>query len=251
MGIMSLWNRDHDPLLSFHEVIEAVGREHDMGETAEEVPLGAVVGSVGRSDDFDRDFRPLRRSARLAEVRRRFDAGEWPPPIRLLRLGELYFVVDGHHRVAVARERGWTTLPASVRRICTTAYARACLRACDLTTSAAERRFLEVLPLPDDVRTENSLGSPADWTRIADAAMAWGYRRLLVDGTSYCCAADLAAAWWHEEVTPVVAAWRAGPAGDHGLALTDLEVFVTELARRDDLGQLDWQDPANREAPCH
>ena len=243
------WNRDREPLLSFDEVLGAVGREHDMGESTDEVDLRAVVGSVARSDDFDREFRPRRRTDRLAETRRLFDEGRWPPPVRLLRLGDLFFVVDGHHRIAVARERKWATLPAVVRRICTVAYARAALRQADLATSAAERRTLERLPLPDEVRRANHLDAPADWARIADAAMAWGYRRTLADGTTYCCAADLAAAWWHQEVVPVVAAWRGRadlPAPD----LTDVQVFVAALAQRDGLGALDWDDPVNEQVPC-
>lgn len=248
---MGLLRRRREGLLGYDAVLAALGRDHDMGTYSDEVDLDAVVGSVARTEEFDSRFRPLRRTARLDDVRRQFDAGRWPPPIRLLRLGQLHFVVDGHHRVAVARERNWATLPARVHRVCTVAYARCCLRQVDLSTSAAERRFLEQLPLPEDVRRTNWLDSPADWARIADSAMAWGLRRQLADGTSYCCAADLAAAWWEREVVPTVEAWRLQEDAGSPPGQPDLQVFVAALARRDGLGALDWDDPANERVACH
>lgn len=247
---MSIFSRRGEPLLSYDEVIEAVGRHHDMGSYGDEVRLDAIVGSVARTEEFRAGFRPRRGTDRLDGVRRQFDEGRYPPPIELLRLGELYFVVDGHHRVAVARERNWVSIPARVRRLCTVAYARCCLRATDLAGSAAERRFLESIPLPDDVRRENWLASPADWSRLGDAAMAWGFRRQLADGTTYCCATDLALAWWEEEVRPVVASWRQAAGAETPTDLPDLQVFVAALAQRDGLGQLDWSDPLNERAPC-
>jgi hypothetical protein len=184
--------------------------------------------------------------ARLDDVRRKFDEGSFPPALELVRLGDLHFVIDGHHRVAVARERNWTTLPARVRRICTVAYARCCLRLTDLPTSEAERHFLEDVPLPDDMRAELRLDRPADWARLRDAALAWGYKRQRSGGTTYCCAHDLAAGWWSEEVLPVVQRLREHEPTD----LADIQLFVAALARRDSLGRLDWDDPANADTPC-
>ncbi len=59
--------------------------------------------------------------------------------------------------------------------MCTVAYARSCLPDVDLKASATHRRLLDRLPLPDDVRERNWLDTPADWSRIADAAVAWGF----------------------------------------------------------------------------
>jgi hypothetical protein len=68
------------------------------------IPVTGIVGTDSRSTDFDREFRPLRpelrsRRQRLAE---RFPEGQFPP-IVVTKLGEAYFVVDGHHR---SRSRG-------------------------------------------------------------------------------------------------------------------------------------------------
>lgn len=159
-----------------------------------------------------------------------------PPPIELVRLGDLLFVRDGHHRVSVARSLGWDSLPARVRRICTVAYALCCLRLTDLPAKAAERRFLEKVPLPAEVSRDLWLANPADWARLADAALAWGYAHPGVDG-GWFTAHALASAWWHQEVRPVVAALRHEGAG---VALSDVQLFVSALAARDRLGALDW-----------
>jgi len=225
-----------------------------MGSYGDEVALDTIVGSAARASDFDAAFRARRSMPRLADVRRKFDEGTFPPPLDLVRLGELHFVVDGHHRVAIARDRGWATLPARIRRICTVAFARCCLRVADLPAVTAERRFLEELPLPGDLRKSLRLDRPADWARLRDAALAWGYKRERIDETVFCCAHDLAAAWWADEVQPVARALRehqGGAAGEGDPSyLSDLQLFVVALAQRDGLGRLDWDNPANNEPDC-
>lgn len=234
-------------LVPYQAAVEALGSTGCMSRYDDEIDLAAVVGSVARCEDFDVDFRPVRRTERWREARRRFREGSHPPPIDVVRLGEAYFVVDGHHRVAAARELGWSVIPAHVRWVCTVAFARACLRSADLETKASERRFLERFPLPDEVRRELDLERPADWARVADAAMAWGFRRLEA-GEAFCCAHDLASAWWRTEVEPHAAELRRrGSSAD----LPDLALYVVALAERDGLGLLDWEgDPVLAADAC-
>jgi hypothetical protein len=242
--------RRREPLLGFAETLEALGSEGEMGTYDDDVELTSIAGSVARVEDFDHRFRPRDRgSDRLRNIRNLVGRGTSLPRVDLVRLGDLYFVVDGHHRVAVAVERGWVTIPARVRRICTVAFARCCLRRADLAASTAERRFLEALPLPDDVRREARLDDPADWARLRDAAQAWGFRRQLEDGSMWCCAHDLASAWWVEEVQPLVGRLRQG-GGPNTSGVLDLQLYVTALAQRDRLGELDWDDPLNVDAAC-
>lgn len=247
-------SRRREPLLGLAETLDALGSDGEVGRYDDEVPLDSIVGSVARSEDFNRAFRPRnRRSARLQTIRDLLDQGSYPPSIDLIRLGDLHFVVDGHHRVAVAVERNWVTIPARVRRVCTVAFARCCLRLVDLPASTAERRFLEQVPLPDEVRRDARLDDPADWARLRDAAQAWGLRRQSTQGSTLCCTHDLAAAWWREEVEPLVARIRRVDDELAAGGLNDLQVYVAALARRDRLGELDWHDPGSpdhTDAPC-
>lgn len=219
------------------DALDALGRDGAMGSYTAEVPLAAIVGSAARQDDFDADFTLVNkaletRHRRIAET---FSQGSFPPPLDLVRLDELYFVRDGHHRVSVARSLGWDNLPATVTRVCTVAYAMACLRAAHLESKAAERRFLQRIPLPYDVRRNLWLDSPADWARLTEAAQAWAYRQR--GATGDIDGHDLACAWWDQEVMQVLHRLRRD---DVGMGLRDVQLYVTAMAVRDSLGSLDW-----------
>jgi hypothetical protein len=75
-----------------------------------------IVGSVGRWRDFDRSFLPVRPSIgeRWKRIDRAFHRAEDLPPVKLYKLKETYFVVDGHHRVSVARYHDVPTVEAAV-----------------------------------------------------------------------------------------------------------------------------------------
>jgi hypothetical protein len=109
-----------------------------------EIPTTAIVGSVDRSVDFDRFFRTRRR-----ELRRRLDAlrdafGDRPmPPITVYEAGGLYFVVDGHHRVALARQQGTEYLDAEVTEIETSHRLHRDVDVLELVHTEQHRRFKE------------------------------------------------------------------------------------------------------------
>ena len=75
-----------------------------------------VVGSVGKHDRFDEGFMPLSdaSSERWKRIDRAFRSGQELPPVTLYRLGEDYFVQDGHHRVSVYRFHDVEWLDAKV-----------------------------------------------------------------------------------------------------------------------------------------
>ena len=85
------------------------------------VPLDAIVGTVDRGRDFDRSFRPTsgRVRSRWEHIAAMMRHGESLPPVDLLRIGESYFVRDGHHRVSVARALGRTDIDAIVTEVVT------------------------------------------------------------------------------------------------------------------------------------
>jgi hypothetical protein len=205
------------------DAVAALGRQSETDEGLREVPVEAIVGTVARAGDFDRCFRP--RNPALRERWERLAALCTDlPPVSLVRLGELYFVEDGHHRVSIARAREQTTIPARVRWICTTACAQRCLTLADLPAKTAERMFLERVPLPNDARLGLWLDEPAQWARLADSAEAWGFRNGVTDRCT------LAETWWEQEVLPVVRQLR-----ERGVCLPprDVEAYFRALTVRD------------------
>ena len=75
--------RHAEPLLPLSDALDALGNDGDMGRYGDEVSLDSIVGSAARPDDFDAEWRPRRSMPRLADVRRRFDEGSFPPPLGL------------------------------------------------------------------------------------------------------------------------------------------------------------------------
>jgi hypothetical protein len=108
-------------LVPFDEVSRrlALSRRSYLG--LQEIPIDRIVGSVDRSADFRRDFRPRRglSGSRLASLRAAFPDGVMPA-INVFEVGGAYFVEDGHHRVALAREQGADYIDAEATRLETT-----------------------------------------------------------------------------------------------------------------------------------
>jgi hypothetical protein len=81
----------------------------------QEVEVEKIAGSVDRYDDFTRAFLPLRgEDSRHQRIVKAMEKGEVLPPVKLYKLGDVYFVVDGHHRVAAAKQTGAKFIDAEV-----------------------------------------------------------------------------------------------------------------------------------------
>ncbi len=108
-----------DELLSYEDVSRQLKITGRAASGMQDIPLDAIVGSVGRYQDFTRNFLPKRSAGRerWARVRASLeDMAGWPP-IQVYKVGEAYFVLDGNHRVSVARDLGVKTIQADVTEI--------------------------------------------------------------------------------------------------------------------------------------
>lgn len=115
-GLLAPLTRERNDLISYDEARRRVIPEGESDRGLHEVPVERIVGSTDRAQDYDRDFRPRRRHAseRWRSVARAAHAGTVLPPVRLRQIGDDYFVVDGHHRVSVARALGQGFVDAEV-----------------------------------------------------------------------------------------------------------------------------------------
>ena len=110
--------REHtsNRLLSFDDVRRELVANNRRPRGTRVVEVDEIIGSVGRWRDFDRSFLSARASVgqRWKRIDRAFQKGEDLPPVELYEIGDAYFVVDGHHRVSVARYHDVPTLEAAV-----------------------------------------------------------------------------------------------------------------------------------------
>jgi hypothetical protein len=142
-----------------------------------EIPVDRIVGSVDRSADFDRDFRPTRRlsGGRMTGLRTAFPDGPMPA-ITVFEVGGAYFVEDGHHRVALARERGAAFIDAEVTRLSTNYEVGPDVDVCQLVHTEQQRLLMEESGLdrarPDAVIQFTLLDG---YTQLRDIVKAHGY----------------------------------------------------------------------------
>ncbi len=91
--------------------------QHDLGQQT--IPIDKIVGSVGRYRDFDRAYLPTQTATAQRWIgisKARYKDIDLPP-IEAYKIGEVYFVKDGNHRVSVARERQQVFIDAYVTEI--------------------------------------------------------------------------------------------------------------------------------------
>jgi hypothetical protein len=193
-------------ILPYEEVVEALGFVSERRIGLKVVPLDAIVGTVDRGRDFDRSFRPTsgRVRSRWEHIATAMRRGEAMPAVDLAKIGEIYFVRDGHHRVSVARALGRTDVEAYVTEVVTRVGAEKTITLADLPLKSYEREFWERVPLPQDARSEIRITDPPEYAELAEAVEAWGFRTI-----QHRCEpidrAEAARLWLETEYRPVVA----------------------------------------------
>ncbi len=115
-SIISWFSQKGNALLPYDEIRKSLplSGEHYIGVRT--ILLEKIVGSVGRYRDFDRAFLPTRTTTqgRWMSIDRAHLTDVVLPPIEVYKLGEVYFVKDGNHRVSVAREKKQKYIDADV-----------------------------------------------------------------------------------------------------------------------------------------
>lgn len=206
---------DVNLILPFEEVVAALGRRGERKLGLQVVKLDAIVGTVDRSREFDRSFRPTSprgrsRWERIAAGQRR---GEAFPPIDVYRIGDLHFVKDGHHRVSVARALGHDTIDAHVTEVITEVGAGREIRLGDLPLKSHERLFYERVPLSAELRDRIRPSNRSAYAGLAEGVEAWGFRAMQARG-EFMSREEVAETWFREEYEPVIEMLRdAGAAG--------------------------------------
>src|SRR5262245_43752886 len=194
-----------------------------------EIPLVALVGTDSRASSFTRDFRPLHAFSRdrMRSLEGAFADGGFPP-IVAVKLGETYFVIDGHHRAALARRGGAEMIDADVTELIARVPLPAGADMLEVVLRELERIFLEDSGLDEGrpgVRVPVS--RPAHYLELLENVQVHGDHMMRGRGR-VLENADIAADWYDAIYEPTLAAiehlslgrlYRDAPPGDLFLVL--------------------------------
>lgn len=246
--LLGRFSGEADQLLAYNEITDELKIEKTVELGIQEIPLNAIVGSVGRASDFTRDFLPKRDSdaERWARVRAAvIDMRGWPP-IDVYKLGEVYFVKDGNHRVSVARQLGNETISARITEVKTRLALDMDEDPYEIISRANYIRFLEETQLDKSRPDSNTY---LTFVNQYDSLLAQieNYRRELSGRESLDVSFEEAAARWYDDCyLPVVNLIRAEGIMRNFDQHTEADIYVLLSERRQDLEEaLGWQVSAH------
>jgi nucleotide-binding universal stress UspA family protein len=133
-------------LLSYEDVAEKLRLRGRAERGVRQIPIDAIVGSVGRYTDFTRTFLPRRANdrERWAGVKTAFlEESAGLPPIEVYKVGEAYFVIDGNHRVSIAKQEKFISIEARVIEVRTDVPLTPNIQPDDLIVKAEYAQFID------------------------------------------------------------------------------------------------------------
>jgi nucleotide-binding universal stress UspA family protein len=220
------------PLLSYDDVRRRLHAVESPARYLEDVPLDAIVGSVGRTVDFTREFLPRTDAdkARWVGVKVAMTGLTGTPPVELYRIGEAYFVRDGNHRVSVARQLGARFIQAYVTPVHARVPLSADVSPDDLIIAEEHARFLEATEL-DELRPGADLRvtTAGAFERLLDHISVHRYY-MGIDEDREVAYPEAVAHWYDTVYLPVREAMRSGGVlrGFPGRTETDLYLWLSE-----------------------
>jgi len=170
------------------------------------IPVADIVGTVDRRPDFAPGFLPRDFEARdkWRRVEQAFPTSDFPP-IVVYQVGEAYFVVDGHHRVGIAKMRDIEFIDAEVTEVALRHPLNAELDVGAVIHAEQRRIFMEASGLgearPD---AEIEFSRPLGYVELLDLVKAFGYELLLETG-GRLTSSDIAGRWYDEVFLPALA----------------------------------------------
>ena len=193
-------------LLSYEEVLQKIQIQGQAEKGLRDIPLDAIIGSVGRSRDFTRSFLPRNESdqERWARVKTAVESMEGVPPIEVYKVGEAYFVKDGNHRVSIARQIGAEYIQAYVTEVKTRVQIDKDTNLDDLIIKAEYDEFLEKTQL-NKLRPEAdfSVSVPGSYEQLLDHISVHRYF-MGIDENREVSYREAVVHWYEEIFLPIV-----------------------------------------------
>ncbi len=117
--LLARFTGESTELLSYDDIRKKLKVTNLRERGLQDIPVDKIIGSVGRYKDFTRSFLPKSDTSeeRWARVKMAVTDMTGVPPIEVYQLGDAYFVIDGNHRVSIARQLGAPTISAFVTEV--------------------------------------------------------------------------------------------------------------------------------------
>lgn len=241
--VSSLTGKSAD-LLSFEEVRRKVRGVRGNRRVLKDVPLDSIVGSVGRYDDFTRDFLPRRDSdkERWAKVELLANDSAGLPPVDLFQIGDAYFVNDGNHRVSVARQMGHSHIEAYVTNVHSRVPLSPEVQPKDLILKAELADFLECTRIdflrPEADITVTSPGAYADLLKHIEVHHYF----MGLDQKREVPFEEAVTHWYDTVFSPVIEVIRKGDILSEFPGRTHADLYLWILRHRAELEkELNWE----------
>ena len=231
-------------LLNYEDVRQKLKGSRTTSRGLQDIPIDAIIGSVGRYTDFTRSFLPRQDEdqTRWARVGRAMSNPTGLPPVEVYQIGEAYFVLDGNHRVSVARQLGATHVEAYVTECHTKVPLSPDVRPEDLIVKAEYAEFLERTRL-DELRPDVDLSiSLAGRYRELEEHITVHRYFMGIDQEREIPYQEAVAHWYDTVYLPVVQVIRENGILRDFPGRTETDLYLWILNHRDEIGQeLAWE----------
>ena len=223
-------------LLSYNEVVDKLHISGQSPGGLRQIPVKAIVGSVSRYQDFTRTFLPLKEADedRWVSVGAAAPVIGDLPPIECYKVGDNYFVLDGNHRVSIARQQNVAYIDAYVTEVRTRVPLPPGARPDDLIIAAEYAAFLDATRLDITRGVDLRVSVPGQYRHLENHIEAYRYR--LESETARDLPFDEAAGRWYDEIyLPLVEAIREQGILRYFPGRTETDFFVWLARHRSEL----------------
>lgn len=234
-------------LLSFEEVRARLRLREESYMGLQDVPLDKIVGSVGRYREFTRSFLPKTNTMRerWSRVYAQTTGLMGLPPIELYKIGDVFFVRDGNHRVSVARQMGAGTIQAHVTELPTSITVHPGMSDEELEDAALYAEFLDLTRLTYS-RPHHQLIRLSEPSRYADLLGHINLQRAVMEEIEKrpVPIEEASAKWYDEVYRPAVTLIRKYNILDQDSKRTEADVYLWMIDHMREVRQQAGEEPA-------
>lgn len=217
----------------------------------EPVPVANIVGTADRRPEFGPGFLPkdFETRERWRRVEQAFPASDFPP-IVVYKVGEAYFVIDGHHRVAVAKQREIEFIDAEITELESRWPLDPDVNLAEVIHREQRLIFMEESGLEGArphaaIEFSRALG----YVELLDLVKVFGYHLMIEEGR-VLSRAEVAARWYDDVYLPTISVFEKEDLVSAFPDRTEADLFLWVYQRRQALfpefGGMTMQEVARR-----